>query len=49
MDVKSAFLNGYIMQEVYIKQPLDIENNENPDHIYKLRKALHSLKQAPKA
>ncbi|GJY58386.1 retrovirus-related pol polyprotein from transposon TNT 1-94, partial [Tanacetum coccineum] len=40
MDVKSAFLNGFINEEVYVAQP---------DHVYKLKKALYGLKQAPKA
>ena len=49
MDMKRAFLNGYIMEEVYVKQPLGFENEKFPDHIYKLTKALYGLKQAPKA
>ncbi|KAH9689830.1 Integrase catalytic domain-containing protein [Citrus sinensis] len=49
MDVKSAFLNGYIMEEVYVKQPPDFENEKFPDHVYKLSKALYGLKQAPRA
>ncbi|KAH9670880.1 hypothetical protein KPL70_017145 [Citrus sinensis] len=49
MDVKSAFLNGYILEEVYVKQPPDFENEKFPDHVYKLSKALYGLKQAPRA
>ncbi|KAH9685823.1 hypothetical protein KPL70_014116 [Citrus sinensis] len=49
MDIKSAFLNGYIMEEVYVKQPPDLENEKFPDHVYKLSKALYGLKQAPRA
>ncbi|KAH9697387.1 hypothetical protein KPL71_023585 [Citrus sinensis] len=49
MDVKSAFLNGYIMEEVYVKQPPGFENEKFSDHVYKLSKALYSLKQAPRA
>ena len=48
MDVKSAFLNGYIMEEVYVKQPLAFENEKFLNHVYKLSKALYGLKQAPK-
>ena len=49
MDVKSAFLNGYIQEEVYVEQPPGFENYENPDFVYKLKKALYGLKQAPRA
>ena len=49
MDVKSAFLKGYIMEEVYVKQPLGFENEKFPNHVYKLSKVLYGLKQAPRA
>ncbi|KAH9728331.1 Integrase catalytic domain-containing protein [Citrus sinensis] len=49
MDAKSAFLNGYIMEEVYVKQPPGFENEKFSDHVYKLSKALYGLKQAPRA
>ena len=49
MDVKSAFLNGYLQEEVYVKQPPRFENNEYPEYVYKLDKALYGLKQAPRA
>ncbi|KAH9725866.1 hypothetical protein KPL70_008032 [Citrus sinensis] len=49
MDVKSAFLNGYILEEVYVKQPPGFENEKFPNHVYKLLKALYGLKQAPRA
>ncbi|GJU04899.1 retrovirus-related pol polyprotein from transposon TNT 1-94 [Tanacetum coccineum] len=48
MDVKSAFLNGFINEEVYIAQPLGFIDFEKPNYVYKLKKALYGLKQAPK-
>ncbi|GJZ54982.1 retrovirus-related pol polyprotein from transposon TNT 1-94 [Tanacetum coccineum] len=49
MDVKSAFLNSFINEEVYVLQPLGFIDFKKPDHVYKLKKALHGLKQASKA
>jgi hypothetical protein len=49
MDVKSAFLNGPIKEEVYVEQPPGFEDNEYPSQVYKLSKALYGLKQAPRA
>jgi len=49
MDVKSAFLNGFIEEEVYVKQPPGFENPKFPNRVYKLQKPLYGLKQAPRA
>ncbi len=49
MDIKSAFLNGFIDEDVYVEQPHDFENHEFANHIFKLTKALYGLKQAPRA
>ena len=46
MDVKSTFLNGYIMEEVYVKQSPGFENEKFPNHVYKLFKTLYGLKEA---
>jgi hypothetical protein len=49
INVKSAFLNGPIKEEVYVEQPLSFKNDENPNHVYKLHKEFYGLKHAPKA
>nr|GEX35226.1 retrovirus-related Pol polyprotein from transposon TNT 1-94 [Tanacetum cinerariifolium] len=49
MDVKTAFLNGNLRDEVYISQPDGFVDQDNPNHVYKLKKALYRLKQAPRA
>ncbi|GJT22815.1 retrovirus-related pol polyprotein from transposon TNT 1-94 [Tanacetum coccineum] len=49
MDVKTAFLNGIIREEVYVSQPDGFVDGENPNHVYKLKKALYGLKQDPRA
>ncbi|KZV46985.1 hypothetical protein F511_15782 [Dorcoceras hygrometricum] len=49
MDVKSAFLNGILTEEVYVAQPPGFVDHTNPEFVYKLDKALYGLKQAPRA
>lgn len=49
IDVKNAFLNCCIKEEVYVKQPLSFENLKKLNHVYKLNKALYVLKQVPMA
>nr|GEU85430.1 DNA-directed DNA polymerase [Tanacetum cinerariifolium] len=47
MDVKTAFLNGILKEEVYVGQPPGFVSKQYPDHVYALVKALYGLKQAP--
>ncbi|GJY08914.1 retrovirus-related pol polyprotein from transposon TNT 1-94 [Tanacetum coccineum] len=49
MDVKTTFLNGILHKEVYVSQPDGFVDQDNPNHVYKLKKALYGLKQAPHA
>jgi hypothetical protein len=49
MDVKSSFLNGEIEEEVYIEQPEGFHLSENTYYVFKLKRALYGIKQAPKA
>ena len=47
LDVKSAFLNGFLQEEVYIEQPQGFVVQGSEEKVYKLHKALYGLKQAP--
>nr|GEX31882.1 uncharacterized mitochondrial protein AtMg00810-like [Tanacetum cinerariifolium] len=49
MDVKTMFLNGNLREEVYVSQPDGFMDQDNPNHVYKLKKALYGLKQASRA
>nr|GEU54530.1 hypothetical protein [Tanacetum cinerariifolium] len=49
MDIKTAFLNSELKEEVYVYQPKGFVDQDNPSHMYKLKKALYGLKQAPRA
>ena len=49
MDIKSAFLNGMLQEEVYAEQPKGFVDPHRPDDIYKLKSALYGLKQALRA
>nr|GFC09194.1 retrovirus-related Pol polyprotein from transposon TNT 1-94 [Tanacetum cinerariifolium] len=49
MDMKTAFLNGLLKEEVYVAQPDGFVHPDHPEKVYRLRKALYGLKQAPRA
>ncbi|GKB12565.1 retrovirus-related pol polyprotein from transposon TNT 1-94 [Tanacetum coccineum] len=49
MDVKTAFLNGELREVVYVSQPEVFVDQDNPNHVYRLKKALYGLKQVPRA
>ncbi|GJY49327.1 putative ribonuclease H-like domain-containing protein [Tanacetum coccineum] len=49
MDVKTAFLNGDLQEEVFVSQPEGFKDPDNPTHIYRLKKALYGIKQVPRA
>ncbi|GKB71112.1 retrovirus-related pol polyprotein from transposon TNT 1-94 [Tanacetum coccineum] len=48
-NVKTIFLNGELREEVYVSQPEGFVDQDNPNHVYRLKKALYGLKQAPRA
>ena len=49
MDVKCAFLNGYLNEEVFVKQPKGFQDPHFSNHVLRLKKALYGLKQSPRA
>ncbi|GJY53669.1 retrovirus-related pol polyprotein from transposon TNT 1-94, partial [Tanacetum coccineum] len=49
IDLKTAFLNGKLKEEVYVSQPEGFVDQDNPSHVYKLKKTLYGRKQAPRA
>ncbi|GJR56405.1 retrovirus-related pol polyprotein from transposon TNT 1-94 [Tanacetum coccineum] len=48
IDVKTTFLNDILCEEVYVNQPDSFVDQDNPNHVYKLKKALYGSKQAPR-
>ncbi|GJR77465.1 retrovirus-related pol polyprotein from transposon TNT 1-94 [Tanacetum coccineum] len=48
MDVKTTFLNSILREELYVSQPDEFVDKDNPNHVYKLKNALYGLKQAPR-
>ena len=47
MDVKSAFLNGFIFEDIFVKQPPGFENDHFPDHVFKHKRVLYGLSKHP--
>ena len=48
-EIKSAILNRFLNEEMYIEQSKGFEDPLHPDHVYRLKEALHGLKQAPRS
>ena len=49
MDVKCAFLNGFLNEEVFVEQPKGFQDPHFPNHVLRLKKAVYEMKQAPRA
>ncbi|GKA90959.1 hypothetical protein Tco_0812829 [Tanacetum coccineum] len=49
MDVKTAFMNGVLKEDVYVSQPEEFVDQHHPNHVFWLKKTLYLLKQAPRA
>ncbi|GJX90406.1 integrase, catalytic region, zinc finger, CCHC-type containing protein [Tanacetum coccineum] len=49
MDIKTAFLNGELREVVYVSQPKGFVDPNKPNHVYRLKRAIYYLKQAPRA
>lgn len=49
VDVNNSFLNGILVEDVYMVQPEGFVNSTKPNYVCKLKKAIYELKQAPQA
>ena len=49
MDMKCAFLNGFLNEEVFVEQSKGFQDPHFPDHVLRLKKAVYEMKQAPRA
>ena len=49
MNVKCAFLNGFLNEEVFVEQPKGFQDPHFPNHVLRLKKAVYEMKQAPRA